>query len=631
MLTSMRKGAGTWVARIFIVLIALSFAFWGTAGIFGTDQDPVVLEVGDRQFRASEVDNRFRQDVAQLAPLLGGFDYRAAISLGVLDRTLEALTEFALIDIQVDERGLAVGDDTLRAAILTNPAFAGIDGQFSRTTFATRLREVGLTEEEYLETVRRDVVRNQYLDALVTGMTLPTSIQERVRAHAAEERRLELAAIRASTLADLPIPTDADLRGYYEANPELFTAPVYRDVDVLDLTATRVAETLEIDEADIAAEYEARLDFFQTPERREVTQILFTDEEAARAARADLDTGTAIEAVTDAFPGAVAAELGEVAADDLPAALAAPVFALAPNRWSDPIQSPFGWQLITVSSVTPSTTQPLAEVRDLIRENLAQRIGDELVFDLLESIEDQLAGGASVVEIGREIGIPAVTVGFVAQDGTGPDDAPVAYLDASPAGVEVLQAAFETPVGFDSGVLDSRTAGGIFVVQVKDEIAPALRPFDTVSAAVETAWTDETRRRLARERAEALAAAVDPWRANVEDVLERRVLDPITRREAAADPLLTPDLLRRAFEAEIGATLVGAAGDGDGTVLLRVTEVLAGQTTDAATVTAQANQLFADTVLLDLRHALAQRTPVVRNDQALVNIYLSGDQGSGLQ
>ena len=52
MLTQMRRGAGTWVAKLFIALLVVSFGIWGIADIFrgfGVNQ---LAKVGDTEITA---------------------------------------------------------------------------------------------------------------------------------------------------------------------------------------------------------------------------------------------------------------------------------------------------------------------------------------------------------------------------------------------------------------------------------------------------------------------------------------------------------------------------------------------------------------------------------------------------
>ena len=54
MLDAMRKRTGSLVVKLFIGLLALSFAVWGIGDIFRGSQDPTVVDVGGTAIRASD-------------------------------------------------------------------------------------------------------------------------------------------------------------------------------------------------------------------------------------------------------------------------------------------------------------------------------------------------------------------------------------------------------------------------------------------------------------------------------------------------------------------------------------------------------------------------------------------------
>jgi hypothetical protein len=48
------------------------------------------------------------------------------------------------------------------------------------------------------------------------------------------------------------------------------------------------------------------------------------------------------------------------------------VFRLSPGNWSGPIESSYGFHLVKVESIAPSTTPPLQAVRERVRQDVLQ-------------------------------------------------------------------------------------------------------------------------------------------------------------------------------------------------------------------------------------------------------------------
>ena len=71
MLTQMRRGAGTWVAKIFIALLVVSFGIWGIADIFrgfGVNQ---LAKVGDTEITAVEFQRDYERAIQRLSQQMG--------------------------------------------------------------------------------------------------------------------------------------------------------------------------------------------------------------------------------------------------------------------------------------------------------------------------------------------------------------------------------------------------------------------------------------------------------------------------------------------------------------------------------------------------------------------------------
>ena len=71
MLNQLRKGAGTWVAKIFIGVLVLSFAVWGIADIFSGYGSRVLAKVGEVEVSPQEYERLLQQQVNRLSSQVG--------------------------------------------------------------------------------------------------------------------------------------------------------------------------------------------------------------------------------------------------------------------------------------------------------------------------------------------------------------------------------------------------------------------------------------------------------------------------------------------------------------------------------------------------------------------------------
>ena len=78
MLTTIRKGIGSWFTKAFLGLIILSFAVWGVGDILRGPRDRTVLSVGGLDITISQFQNELRRMQAQLGP---NIDFQRALAL----------------------------------------------------------------------------------------------------------------------------------------------------------------------------------------------------------------------------------------------------------------------------------------------------------------------------------------------------------------------------------------------------------------------------------------------------------------------------------------------------------------------------------------------------------------------
>ncbi|EYD77901.1 Peptidyl-prolyl cis-trans isomerase ppiD [Rubellimicrobium mesophilum DSM 19309] len=91
----------------------------------------------------------------------------------------------------------------------------------------------------------------------------------------------------------LPQPTEEELRAYYDAHPDQFTAPEVRQVSYAWLTPEMIQGKMTVDDQEVRALYDERIGQFVQEERRLVERLVYPSEEEAQAAKARLDSGAA--------------------------------------------------------------------------------------------------------------------------------------------------------------------------------------------------------------------------------------------------------------------------------------------------------------------------------------------------
>jgi peptidyl-prolyl cis-trans isomerase D len=289
MLDTLRRGAGNWLAKGLLFLLVIAFAAWGIADVFrgygaGSIAKVGGTEIGIEQFRTA-YQNEMNQIQAQVGRRLTPEQARM---FQVENRTLSRLIGTAALDTQAKSLGLGLSEKAVADAIRNDPTFFGIDGKFSKPAFDQVTRQLGLSEAGYIALRRREDVREQVTDGVLSGVVVPSLLVEQMHKYNEETRVIEHTTIDVDKTIKVPEPSDAQLLAHYEANKRIFMTPAYRRIALLMATRDLVKPKITVSDDDAKAGYESEKDKYNTPERRRILQVAFPDKAAADKAYADL-------------------------------------------------------------------------------------------------------------------------------------------------------------------------------------------------------------------------------------------------------------------------------------------------------------------------------------------------------
>ncbi len=627
MLRSIRKSAGTWVVRIFLLMLAALFGvgIWSDPGsMLRGRSSNAIASVGGVDIDTPTFGREYQADATRVRAMLGAsFDADPATKMMVALGTIERLATGTQIALQSERLGLAVGDDAIRRDVLGNSAFHDSAGAFSQDLFLGRLAQREMSEASYVALLRADLVGRQMVGSVTAVANVPATLAERIYAIRHEARVADYLVVTAASRPLPPDPDEATLQEFYGAHIDRYTAPEYRSITYLWLHPLDLVAEVGVGDDEVKALYDQRIDSFRRPERRTVEQILAPDKAAAEAIVARLAAGedfAAVAASVGQSPDQTA--LGTLTAVELPLpTLAEAVFALPAASVSAPIATALGWHVLRVAAIEPESTMPFDEVKaGLIAELAADRATD-LAFEVANEVEDALAGGAMLEDAARGANVATQTVAAVTAGGRDPEGGDVALPEPRD---QVLERLFEAPEGSVAAMVETAD-GGFFLARV-DGVTPS-QPIALAEAhdRVIADWRDQARdadaastvadaqaRLAAGEAFEAVAAGLGATIARSA---------PLSRAAGAADAPFSPDLLERLFVAREGDILAAPSQAGDGHVLVRVGAVTAADSgadpEGLAAVRADLERSFAQEQMEQFRALLDRRYPVDVLSEAL--------------
>ena len=610
MLESLRRAAGTWVAKILLLLLVLSFAVWGISGsIVGGIGGDAVVTAGGTTVTKTEYRLAYDRQLSIMSQQFGTrLTRQQATALGIDNQVLAQLVAGAVLDEQARELSLGLSKQKLASLTMEDPAFRGPDGKFDRRQFDYVLREVGMRPDDYLTNRSQVAIRQQIVEAVSDGLNVPDTFLKAVALYRGEDRTAEYVVIPKSTVEPIEDPSDTILSTWFEENKGTYAAPEYRKIVYVKLEPEDITDEAAITDEQVKADYEARKSKFTTPETRTIEQLVFKTPEAAQAAVDSIKAGSTFESIVTAEGKTVADTLlGTFTKDKVPdPAVAEAAFALQANVVSPVVKGAFGPVLVRVTEIKPEVVRTLAEVTPEIRKDLALVEANRILLDVHDRYEDARAAGESLREASAKLGLKVVTVDAIDRAAQRPDDSIVNDL---PQSRELLEGAFEAETGIENPAINIGSSG--FVFYEVEGITPAReRTLDEVRAKAIADWkAAETEKRLTA-KAQELQKRVKDGGATLDTIAGELKLEKQTKRglkREADDGEFGKPGVAAVFALAEGGTGVVAAPTGDAQILFKVTEVFEPAGADASSVPEDARKSFSSGLADDLLDQLVAR------------------------
>lgn len=533
-------------------LLILGLGGFGVTNLGGNIRS--VGAVGESEIDVNDYARALRSEVNALqAETQAPVSFAQAEAVGIPRQVLSRLISEAALENETREMGISVGDMALRTQILDIPGFQGLDGEFDREAYAFALEQAGLNEAQFEDDVRAETARTLVQGAVVAGVHAPAPYTDALLTYIAEARDITFAILERSDLTTgLPVPSEADLREYHQSHLPDFTTPALRRITYAWLTPEMIIDTIDVDEATLRAAYQDRINEFQQPERRLVERLAFGDMAAAEAALAQIEAGDSSFDAQVTARGLTLADidLGDVARGDLGDAGNA-VFAAGSGDVVGPIDSPVGPALFRINAVLQAQDTPFAEAEPMLRDAIAGDRASRVIDSAVDGVDDLLAGGATIEELGSETEMRTGTIDWHPgiSDGIG------AY-EAFRAAAEALETDdFPEVIGLEDG--------GIFAMRLDAMIDPEIEPLEDVRPAVEAAWRTDATVAALRAQAEASVAALEAGGDFADQGLAPQSAPGLTRR--GFQPGTPPEFVTTVFGMSPGEV---SLLDGDGRVFV---------------------------------------------------------------
>lgn len=499
--------------RLLQILLALliipPFAFFGIQSFdrFGGGND--VAAVDGSAISGAELGRAVEQQRDQLRGALGrNFDPALLDTPEARRQLVDGLVARRVLALHVARSRMIATDDQVRELIATEPAFQE-DGKFSRSRYQTLIRIQNMSEEQFEQQLRGDLVLRQLTAGLVDSGLVAKTTAQRIAALRGETREVSDSLLLGSQfVAQVKFAPDA-VETYYKAHAREFEAPerVRAEYAQFTLDAVVAAEPVSTDE--IKAWYETNV----APKRRERLEARKRIEALAAEARKDpARFGELAKASSqDAGSAAQGGDVGWFGRGAMVKPFEEAVFRLRENDPSPVVETEFGFHVIKVTGIrkaeggkgeerrashilvnAPADAKDFETARAEIESNLRRERAQKKFAELAETFSNMAYEQPdSLQPLAERFKLTVQTTPWFAR-----------RVPPQPLANPKLVAALFG----DDAIRNKRNTeavevapGRIVVARVLEHKPTTLRPLDEVRAGIVKQLTEEEALRLARE------------------------------------------------------------------------------------------------------------------------------------
>lgn len=505
MLQSIHDKAKGWFAYLIVGFISIPFMLWGINSYLGGGDKLLAAQVNGEDISLEAFQRALQLQRERMREMFGGNVPQEMLDGPAIKQTVvEGMIRDELLRQFAENSNFRVADQQLATEIRSIPVFQE-NGEFSAEKYTQLLASRRMDKVAFEQDLRFGMRLQQFSDALQSSEFLTAEELKTFAQLSGQQRNLELATVDLEQVRAGVEVSDEQMAEYYESHQDRFQSDEKVKLAYLALNPEDVVAGVEVSEDAVQTFYEQEKDRFRTPEARLVSHILIKSQdgraEADLQAKADeavqkLASGTSFDTVAkelseDTLSADAGGDLGEVYPGDLDPALDKVIFTLAEGKYSDPVMTAQGVQIVSVREIKPGVQKSYEDVRDEAELELKRREADTKLLSLSEQLLTLTYENSDSLDIAADaIGIPVKTTDWITRtggEGLG-QEARVRELAFSD---EVLQSAQNS----DVVELDD---GRQIVIRVVEHQPASTLPYEEVSAQVKGLLTLDKAREEAR-------------------------------------------------------------------------------------------------------------------------------------
>lgn len=480
MLATLRKSANSFVIKILMVVLLFSFVLWGVGDMLRTGGGSSVLKVADLKVGEAEFNSLYREQVAIVQQQFGHEFTKEELNDPQLKHLITNQIVNRLLQKQLAaDMKFVISDDMVKFEIAGMPMFAK-DGRFDKDLLEGYLRNASVSEAKFIELLKEDL-SSQNLSLLLAVLRFDTDLMTDTMLKALGQTRvINMITLPKNIGAYTAQPTDVELKEVFESNKTKFMIPERRDISYVVFGADAI-EKETVTDGMLKEIYKNKKQQFADPEKRTVQQLIFKDKAAAKAALEDIAKGMKFDEVGKKnFPNKKSFLLGELTRNGLSKEIADAIFTLNVGAPSSLVESPLGYHIFIVDSITPEKIKEFAEVKEKIKNTYIEEKRYEKLNELAQKVDKEVLAGKTLADIAAEFKFKTQDLALISKA----DDKDMMKSES------FKTSSFATDEGAVSMVMPIEGEENYFILSVNKVYPGTVKDMEKVKPEVIKIWQD---------------------------------------------------------------------------------------------------------------------------------------------
>ena len=339
-------------STLFLIILLLGFSGDFSISSLFTNKD-LVAQIGNQKIMKNDFDEAINYELRSMR-VEGEIKLEDKIELQ--KEVLKNLINEKLLVKFADDLNLLISDDAMIDEIKKSPIFTNQEtGLFDKKRFGDMLVQIGKTEHEYLQEMKKSLALYSVFYAFNTRAAIPINIRDTIILNSLNKIRIvDEILINTEKIQFDEKANNDEVEKYYKEHGDDFKTSEYRKLDYLTINNKDFIDKVKIDQKELEKRGEELFKAMENKEIRNFYNIICDDEQYAQNLKTELENEknhSELLKSEDNLKNKVGNScrtsfLKEKKITDLPEEFRDFVFSLKENAISEVKKTSFGYNLI---------------------------------------------------------------------------------------------------------------------------------------------------------------------------------------------------------------------------------------------------------------------------------------------